>query len=192
MSWIKIHFPRPARASSIVHHYYNDASANRTQFFASNNIAVTARRFESSGGFDESLCAAEDRDFCRTWQNLGWQFQYVPEAIVKHSHQLSLRSLLKQHFNYGRGALPYWRKAASRSGTGLKVEPLMFYTRMLAHPFSQNLPNPALISTLIVVSQIANATGFAYEALRTLGKPRPVTGTPAKATAPARFYWTAP
>ena len=149
-----------------VHRYYNDQSARRTRFFASNNIAVSAGKFEKSGGFDESLCAAEDRDFCRTWHNLGWDFQYVPEAIVNHAHHLTLRGLQKQHFTYGRGALPYWRKAARKSGSSLEVEPLSFYTGMLAYPFTRRIPNPALISALIVVSQIANAVGFAYEAMR--------------------------
>jgi GT2 family glycosyltransferase len=150
-----------------VHRYYNDASANRTRFFASNNIAVSAERFEAAGGFDESLCAAEDRDFCRTWHRLGWDFQYVPDAVVNHAHHLTIRSLQKQHFTYGRGALPYWQKASVRSGAGFKVEPLSFYAGMLAYPFTQRVPNPVLISALIVVSQLANAVGFAYEAVRT-------------------------
>lgn len=155
-----------------VHRYYNDASAKRTRFFASNNIAVSARAFERSGGFDESLCAAEDRDFCRTWHHLGWGFEYVPDAIIHHAHCLTLRGLQRQHFTYGRGALPYWRKAADASGSQIEVEPFSFYAGMLAHPFSQRLPNAALISALIVVSQVANAAGFAYEALRTRGARR--------------------
>jgi GT2 family glycosyltransferase len=150
-----------------VHRYYNDASTKRTRFFASNNIAVSARKFEHSGGFDESLCAAEDRDFCRTWHNLGWSFEYVPDAVIKHAHRLTLRGLEKQHFTYGRGALPYWRKASEASGSRIKVEPIAFYAGMLTHPFSQRVPNAALISVLIVVSQFANAAGFAYEAFRT-------------------------
>lgn len=171
-----------------VHRYYNDTSAKRTRFFASNNIAVSARTFEASGGFDESLCAAEDRDFCRTWHNLGWDFKYVPDAVVNHAHQLTLRSLQRQHFTYGRGALPYWRKASARDGARIKVEPLSFYTGMLTHPFSQRLSNPVLISGLIAVSQFANAMGFAYEALRTRGRAGAIVSTPAKAPAPSRSY----
>ncbi len=150
-----------------VHSYYNDSSANRTGFFASNNIALSASMFATVGGFDESLCAAEDRDFCRTWHNSGGTFRYVPEAIVYHAHHLTLRSLQKQHFTYGRGALPYWKKASPGGSARLRVEPLSFYAGMLAHPFSKHLPNPALIAALIVISQFANAAGFAYEAFRT-------------------------
>src|SRR5512140_2564761 len=104
-----------------VHSYYNDTSANRTGFFASNNIAVSAAMFETVGGFDESLCAAEDRDFCRTWHNRGGTFRYVPDAIVYHAHHLTLRGLQKQHFTYGRGALPYWKKSSPSGSTRLRV-----------------------------------------------------------------------
>ncbi|HUQ48351.1 MAG TPA: glycosyltransferase [Gemmatimonadaceae bacterium] len=148
-----------------VHRYYNDRSARRTRFFPSNNIAVSARMFEATGGFDESLRAAEDRDFCRTWHNLGRDFQYIPDAVVNHAHHLTFGSLQRQHFSYGRGALPYWRKASGKNWSSLKVEPLSFYIGMLTHPFTENVPNPALIAALIVVSQISNAMGFAYEAV---------------------------
>lgn len=163
-----------------VHRYYNDASEKRTRFFASNNIAVSARSFEYSGGFDESLCAAEDRDFCRTWHQLGWGFQYVPDAVIQHAHRLTLRGLQKQHFTYGRGALPYWRKASEANGSRIKVEPFAFYAGMLAHPFSQRAPNAVLITALIVVSQLANAAGFAYEAWRTRRAPRVIPAESAK------------
>lgn len=171
-----------------VHAYYNDASAKRTRFFASNNIAVAAARFEASGGFDESLRAAEDRDFCRTWYELGWDFQYAPDAIVNHAHHLTLAGLQKQHFTYGRGALPYWRKAARKSGSNLKVEPLGFYTGMLAYPFKRKASNPLLLSALIVVSQLANAAGFAYEALRTSGEEEVSVKALAETPVPSRTY----
>lgn len=171
-----------------VHRYYNDTSAKRTRFFASNNIAVAARKFDTSGGFDESLRAAEDRDFCRTWHQLGWDFQYVPDAVVSHAHRLTFGSLLKQHHNYGRGALPYWRKASRKSGASLKVEPLSFYTGMLAYPFTERVPSPALVSALIVVSQIANAAGFAYEAIRPQQPFDALADAPAEVPIPSRSY----
>jgi GT2 family glycosyltransferase len=171
-----------------VHGYYNDTSAERTRFFASNNIAVSARRFEECGGFDESLRAAEDRDFCRTWHNLRWDFRYLPEAIVNHAHHLTFRTLQKQHFNYGRGALPYWSKAARKGNSRLKVEPLSFYKGMLTHPFSQRQSKPGLVSALIIVSQIANALGFAYEAMRTRGSVDRIIDPSAKVAVPSRSY----
>jgi GT2 family glycosyltransferase len=171
-----------------VHRYYNDTNAKRTRFFASNNIALSADRFDLSGGFDEWLCAAEDRDFCRTWHRLGWDFQYVPEAVISHAHRLTLTGLQKQHFTYGRGALPYWRKASKADGSRIKVEPFGFYAGMLTHPFTQKAPNAAVISALIIVSQIANAAGFAYEALRTRGGAGAIVETPTKSPAPSQSY----
>ncbi|HVF40546.1 MAG TPA: glycosyltransferase family 2 protein, partial [Gemmatimonadaceae bacterium] len=50
--------------------YYDGTTAEREQFFASNNMAVSAERFKDLGGFDESYgrAAAEDRDFCERWR----------------------------------------------------------------------------------------------------------------------------
>jgi hypothetical protein len=112
----------------------------------------------------------------------------VPEAEISHAHRLTLKSLQKQHFTYGRGALPYWRKASKADGSRIKVEPFGFYGGMLTHPFSQKAPNAALISALIVVSQIANAAGFAYEALRMRRGASAIVDTPTKAPAPSRSY----
>jgi len=167
-----------------VYWYYNDESQNRTRFFASNNLTVDAAMFTAIGGFDESFRTAEDRDFCRTWKAKGWEFQHVPEVIVHHCHYLTLRSLQRQHFRYGRGALPYWKKAAERTSTRIKIEPLGFYAGMLLHPFSQRVPKPAKVASLIFLSQIANAAGFAYEALRSMSRSRPIT---ASEQAPARI-----
>lgn len=168
-----------------VYRYYNDRSVSRTCFFASNNIAVAARMFAQTGGFDESFRTAEDRDFCRSWRARGWEFHYAPEVIMYHAHHLTLRTLQKQHFTYGRGALPYWRKASARGSTRIRVEPLGFYTGMLFHPFSQNIEKPVLIASLILISQVANAAGFGYEAFRTRGHARAILNSAQKA--PARI-----
>ncbi|HZK78731.1 MAG TPA: glycosyltransferase family A protein [Gemmatimonadaceae bacterium] len=151
-----------------VYRYYNDRTVSRTFFFASNNIAVATSLFAQIGGFDESFRTAEDRDFCRSWHAKGWGFHYSPSVTIHHAHHLTLRTLQKQHFSYGRGALPYWRKSSAGSGR-IRVEPLSFYAGMMAHPFSQHIQRPALVASLILISQVANAAGFAYEAFRTRG-----------------------
>ena len=166
-----------------VYRYYNDSSANRTWFFASNNMSIAANRFALTDGFDESFRAAEDRDFCRSWHARGGDFQYSPEVIVYHAHRLNLRTLQKQHFSYGRGALPYWRKAAGGKSTKIRVEPLAFYSGMLFHPFAQKVPAPALVASLILISQVANAAGFAYEAFRS--RARAGAKAQSRASAPA-------
>jgi glycosyltransferase involved in cell wall biosynthesis len=147
-----------------VHSYYNDPSQNRTRFFASNNITVPAYRFARLGGFDESFRAAEDREFCRRWHEAGWEFCYTPSIVINHGHHLGLLSLQRQHFHYGRGALPYWLKAARVHNARFKVEPLAFYAGMLKYPLVQRQPNAEYMTALIFLSQVANAAGFATQA----------------------------
>lgn len=155
-----------------VYHYYNAEDTDRTRFFASNNLAVDGKMFAECGGFDESFRTAEDRDFCRMWKARGWGFHYAPEVVIRHSHHLTMRSLQRQHFNYGRGALPYWKKGAELNSARFKVEPLDFYSGMLLHPFSQRVPRPTTVAALIFLTQIANAAGFAYEAVRSMKRNR--------------------
>jgi GT2 family glycosyltransferase len=151
-----------------VYGYYNNPSKRRNWFFASNNMTVPARLFAEVGGFDESFRTAEDRDFCRRWRAAGWTFRYTNEVVVYHGHRLSLGSLQRQHFRYGRGALPYWRKAARMNDARLKVEPISFYLGMIRHPFEREQRNPGLVASLILLSQVANAAGFAAEAALSL------------------------
>lgn len=146
--------------------YYNEPGSDRTPFFASNNFTMRRESLQKVGGFDESFRFAEDRDLCLRWHAQGGSFHYARDVIVQHGHALSLRSFAQQHFNYGRGALPYRNRA--KGDGGLRVEPLAFYSRMLAYPFESGDRRPALISVLIVVAQLANAAGFGYEAARRL------------------------
>ena len=100
---------------------------------------------------------------CRRWRAAGRSLRYSADIVVFHGHYLSLGSLQRQHFQYGRGALPYWRKAARMNDTRLKVEPVSFYVGMIRHPFVQGEKHPALLASLILLSQLANAAGFAAE-----------------------------
>jgi Predicted glycosyltransferases len=147
-----------------VYGYYNDPLQCRNRFFASNNMTVPARLFAEVGGFDEAFRTAEDRDFCRRWRAAGYDFRYSEEVVVFHGHRLSIGSLQRQHFQYGRGALPYWRKAARMQDVRLKVEPVSFYIGMVRHPFARKQKGSALVAALVVLSQVANAAGFAVEA----------------------------
>ena len=53
---------------------YN-ADHNQTRFFASNNLALPARRFHAIGGFDTTFLRArgEDRDLCDRWVYHGYR-----------------------------------------------------------------------------------------------------------------------
>ena len=150
-----------------LYEYYNPAKG-KSAFFASNNIAMPAENFKALNGFDVSfpLAAAEDRDFCDRWDR-AYPMVYVPEAQIEHYHKLSLKSFWRQHFGYGRGAFCFHQIRSQRAAKEIEVEPLSFYFDLLAYPFSQTDKQPKiLISSLFLVSQVANVAGFFWERLQ--------------------------
>jgi GT2 family glycosyltransferase len=145
--------------------YYGGHAAGRRQFFASNNMAVSAKHFAEMLGFDGSFNrAAEDREFCERWQHRGRPFHFAAKAIVRHAHELDVRSFPRQHFNYGRSAFSFRRKCAENRSGRVRVEPLAFYVGMLRFPYRKDMRGAAGLSTLLAFSQLANAGGFFFEA----------------------------
>jgi GT2 family glycosyltransferase len=146
-----------------LYEYYNPARG-KAAFFASNNIAMSKSGFDNLAGFDVSfpLAAAEDRDFCDRWQQ-NYPMIYNPEARVNHYHQLSLTSFWKQHFGYGRGAFCFHQLRSLRAAKPMEVEPLSFYLDLLFYPFGRTPKQAILISSLFLLSQIANISGFFWE-----------------------------
>jgi len=91
---------------------------------------------------------------------------YAPEVQVYHAHNLTLPTFWRQHFNYGRGAFCFHRVRAQRASRRIKVEPLSFYLHLLTYSFSQKLSQLGiLVTTLFLVSQVANVAGFFWEQL---------------------------
>lgn len=158
-----------------VYDYYSDSAVADRRFFASNHFALSAEGFARIGGFDEAFRAAEDREFCRRWVASGGMLIYDPDVVMYHAHDLGLLTLPRQHFHYGRGAYPYWVKNTREGRGSLRVEPLRFYLGMLRFAFASRHPRPVLLSVLVLLSQIANAAGFAYEAAT-----RTMKGLPAR------------
>ncbi len=153
---------------SYLYQYYED-NAGMSRFFTSNNIAVPTTIFNRMGGFEVTRlrATAEDREFCYRWLHHGYRMAYIPEALVYHAHNLTLRSFYYQHFNYGRGAFYYHNSRARRSGEGVKIEPLSFYMNMMRYPFLQHDRRRAFSSAaLLTISQAANASGFLWEKIR--------------------------
>ena len=135
-------------------------------FFASNNMVVPVRYFHEIGGFNTSfpLAAGEDREFCDRWQYNGFQTIYAPKAVVLHTHDMTLGSFWRQHFNYGRGAFYFHQFRSRRCNTPLKVEPFSFYRNLLMFPVLQSKRFQSFLKTgLMFVSQLANGLGFFWE-----------------------------
>lgn len=147
-----------------LYEYFNPTKSAKA-LFASNNIAMSKSGFDSLGGFDISfpLAAAEDRDFCDRW-GLQYPMVYNPQAQINHYHHLNMKSFWRQHFGYGRGAFCFHQLRAQREQQEIEVEPLSFYTDLLTYPFKRDTKHPkVLISSLFLVSQVANVSGFFWE-----------------------------
>lgn len=149
----------------VVYAHFND-NASEARFFASNNFAVHAASFREAGGFDETFRTSEDREICARWRSRGLGLTYEPRAVVLHSHLLTLGSLWRQHFGYGRGALRFHR-ARETQGDGPFKPDADFYTKLLRAALSQTPKTKAAqLTALLLWSQAANAAGFFYEKFR--------------------------
>jgi GT2 family glycosyltransferase len=145
--------------------YYNTCSPN-VNFFASNNFAVSSNLFHKIGGFDSTftLAAGEDREFCDRWIFYGYKMIYAPEAIVYHSHELTLTKFLRQHFNYGRGIFYLQKTRVNRQSGGIKFESITFYVNLLSYPFRKLKSNQKIfIFGLFILSQISTTVGLIWE-----------------------------
>jgi glycosyltransferase involved in cell wall biosynthesis len=147
-----------------VYEYYNHDSG-RQHFFTSNNLAVSAEMFRALGGFDITfpLPASEDREFCERWLDRGNQMTYASEAIVHHSHGLTLFGFFKHYFNYGRGALHFHGVRARAGREPLKVDP-NFYRDLFTYPFRHLKGGRAvLIELMLVLAYVAYIGGFLWQ-----------------------------
>jgi len=145
----------------VVYAHYN-ANPNDARFFASNNFAMAADQFRAVGGFDEDFRTAEDREFCDRWLARGFRIGDAPGALVNHAHLLTLRSLWKQHFGYGRGAWRFHQTRASRGAEPFRPD-MSFYLKLLSASCSRVRRSPAsLMPVWLLWSQMANTAGFFY------------------------------
>ena len=104
---------------------------------------------------------------------------YAPEALVYHTHYLTLRSFWRQHFNYGRGAYCFHGVRSVRCDQARPpTEPVAFYLNLLRHPFFPIWEERALwLASLIGLSQVAHTAGYCCERLvqargAAIGEPR--------------------
>lgn len=148
--------------------YYSGAP-ERVRFFPSCNVAFPTRRFRDVGGFDLSFprAAAEDRELCDRWQHQGYRMIHAPEAVVYHSHHLTAKTFLRQHFHYGCGAFYYHLHRARQRRQAMRVEPPAFYVNMLTYPFGKIPFSQAIrVIPLLIAAQAINAVGFFWERAR--------------------------
>lgn len=152
----------------VVYAHFN-ADPMDARFFASNNFAVPAERFRALGGFEETFRTSEDREFCDRWLAHGWRMTFAPEALIRHAHTLTLRSLWGQHFGYGRGALRFHRAREARGAEPFRPDTGFYMKLLRASLMRARDSRSALSPALLLWSQLANATGFFYERIQPPG-----------------------
>jgi GT2 family glycosyltransferase len=146
----------------VIYARFNHDPAN-AQFLASNNMAMAAAQFHAVGGFDSSFLFAEDRNFCDRWMRHGYRMAYAPEVVIHHRHNLTFRSLWRQHFNYGRGAFLF-HHTNKRLGTKFQFDSA-FYLSIFRFPLTSEMGLRALqMEVLMAEIQMANAAGFFFQA----------------------------
>jgi len=160
-----------AEATQLLVAYVSHHSASgqrRTEFLPTCNLALARSSFETIGGFDEafSSAAGEDREFCTRGLRRGFEVRFVGDATVYHFHHLTLRTYVRQHFTYGRGAVLYRRRCRS-AGPPTTRASLRWYLGLLACPFRrQPLWRALPICSLLLLAQGATAAGAVAGALR--------------------------
>ena len=144
------------------------SSDNPRAFFASNNLVVPSALFSEVGGFDTRFpfAAGEDRDLCERLVSAGGELVFVPDARVRHCHEMGLGEFLRQQYSYGRGARQLRRLRRHRDGLDRSFETVGFYLRLVLYPsrFPPRWRVPLLCS-LLAIGQVATFAGYAREAL---------------------------
>ena len=156
-----------AQASAILENYIYDfqyggeLQSTQKPYFAGKNLAVPKDQFWQIGGFDIAMVAAEDRDFCDRWQDSGRKLRYVPQARVRHNHDLNWITFIRQHYYYGRSNYQYHQLRIARGGQRNRIESHHFYTGLVAAPWQDRTGLVAIfLSLLLLISQAANAAGY--------------------------------
>lgn len=149
----------------LVDYLYENFSGHR--FVTSNNMGVSAEKYNQLNGFDTTfrLAAGEDRDFCRRWLQAGFDIHIADEALVNHHNQMTLRSFCQQHYNYGWGAHQFRQRSTQKGEGAIPFESLTFYIKLIFYPLTVRDQTIALgrrlrLVGLMVLSQFANAVGL--------------------------------
>ena len=149
--------------------YYHDGTGHGPRFFTSNNMCVRADALRAIGGFEKSFtgAAGEDRDVCDRWIAEGYELHYAADAVVYHRNRTTLPSFTRQHLNYGRGAWIFHQARARRARNRVKIEPLSFYSRLVAFPLTAGRTSQTLVlCALLAWTQVLNAAGYFLERMR--------------------------
>lgn len=77
---------------------------------AGGTLGIRKSVHEAVGGFDTSLLMLEDTDYCWRVQLAGYDFAFVPAAVVHYRLRETLRGAAKQAFAYGEYNVKLYRR----------------------------------------------------------------------------------
>jgi len=141
----------------------SNAAPHQATLAIGNNFGVPAQGFRELGGFNPSYfpMGGEDRDFAACWVAAGRSIVYAPDIVVEHDQVLTLGSLLRQQYYYGRGALIFHRLEARRGRSRAKLPSPAFYFSMFLWPWHVGAGRrAALMCLLFVCAQSAHFAGY--------------------------------
>ncbi|RJP77136.1 MAG: glycosyltransferase [Desulfobacteraceae bacterium] len=137
-------------------------------FYPSNNLAVGKDVFFELRGFQSCLRFGEDREFCYRTAMQRYDFQHVTSALISHHHFLTLWSFIKLHFQYGGGSYHFRRISAKNQKQKVEYAGPSFYLDLITSPIrTKNIDRPAMLSILLLISQIANLAGILFQQAKT-------------------------
>lgn len=150
----------------LIDYLYEYYRARDGRFFTSNNLLMPRRPLLELGGFDETMrhAGGEDRELCGRWLARGWGLDFVEDAVVHHGHALTLARFWRQHFTYGRGAWTYRLRRRRWTTRPVRLEPFAFYRDLLLYPRARARGWQS--SALLLLAQVANASGYFYARAR--------------------------
>lgn len=80
------------------------------------NMAFRRKVIDEVGNFDESLrYGADDVELVERVAKAGNKIVLDPDVLILHRHRSTLRGLLKQAFNYGRGGMLLFKRKGTKS-----------------------------------------------------------------------------
>jgi GT2 family glycosyltransferase len=167
---------RFSEASQVVHdaaHAYRNRPEPR--FFASANVAFSARALAELGGFDTALLTAEDGDLCDRWIASGRRLEPVPGAVVVHEHPLAAREFVRQHIAYGRGVgRLHARHREAERRSRLRFADPRYDASLVAMAFRRRRGLDALaLGALALLAHASYAFGY-YSERRVVARKTPV------------------
>ncbi|HSW51451.1 MAG TPA: glycosyltransferase [Bryobacteraceae bacterium] len=164
----------PAQATQLLMDFlcanYNPVSTAGA-FYPANNMAVPREEFLRMGGFDEELRFGEDREFCHRWRSRGGRFVYAQQAVVRHTHNLSLRAFVRLHFLYGEGTGRFRQACRAKKLERPGFSSPRWYWKLIRSGLDQERGWRGIaLSGLLAVSQASAASGVLWASLATSRK----------------------